>query len=536
MRKLLRKVACVLIIFSVSITLFIGCGNQGDNQDGGGQVIDPNKEQIILSVFNGGFGYQWAVELANAWNEQNDEYQIIVSPNKDEYYIIQANLEAGTCKYDIMLNTPYAEEYAKGYLEDLSEIYNAKPAGETRTVYEKLTNKRMADDNFKYQGDYFGIPFFESVCGFVYDHEVFKEKRFLIGEDGNLIASPNSTLSVGRDGIPGTVDDGQPVNLEQYQKMISAIKDSGFYTYLWTGKFTYYTEPLFWTLFLDYAGKDNYFNIFKTQIGEYYNPKTQQTINITPATGYDVLKMAGVYESLKFIDDYLADPTLYHPASAKFSTSHTDAQKIFVYGNAFEGSTPDGQTAFLYEGSWWENEAKANFNSLYNRGMTEYQYGTRDYRIMLPPSLDSYAQTEEIPLVTFDSISLFVKKQSDADKLAAIKDFVAYLFKDESVKKIVKQSGGMMPFDVELTEEDFAEMTRFTRNVYELYTREDTYMVSTKYDISIKNSLLYFRIGTNSTANPVDFFLRGPGVTTIGNAQQAYDDTYNYYKNNWNNL
>ena len=124
MRNMKKTMATAMALLLTAASV-AGCGGG----TGGGtnlsstdltQTVDKNKKQISFSVFNGGYGYAWAVDAAREWNETNDEYQVIVVPNKDEWYTFASNLEAGTCKFDIMLNTPTAAEYAKGWLENLN--------------------------------------------------------------------------------------------------------------------------------------------------------------------------------------------------------------------------------------------------------------------------------------------------------------------------------------------------------------------------------------------------------------------------------
>ncbi len=542
----MKKLLVVLLSMVMAVVGLAGCmpsngpGGSDDSGDNLEQIIDKNKTQIVFSVFNGGYGYEWAVKAARSWNETNDKYQVIVSPNKDEWYTFEANLEAGTCQYDIMLNTPEESSYAKGYLENLTGVVDAPAKGESRTIREKMIEQEMWDSAFSYQGEVFTVPIFMGVSGFVYDHEIFKDKCFLIGRNGQLINSPNDSLSPGRDGKEGTWDDGHPKNLQEYNLMLGAIKSS-MSAYLWSGKFSYYLSPLFWSMFYDYAGRNTVENIFFGLDGTYTNPKTQNVIDITPENGYEVYRMAGIYESFKFIDDYLADPTYYHSSSAKYSTSHTDAQKAFVYGNAFNrGLTADGQAAFLYEGNWWENEARANFNSLYNRGFTDYAYGTRDYRMMMPPMLDDNGVYDKVPLNSFGIEAISVKKQSDTNKLDAIKDFVSYLYSNDVLNETAIATGGLIPFDSGITEAHYSRMTKFARTMNEMFRSEDTYFfTASRYAKTMagenRKSTWYYA-ANKSTSYPIDFFLRGAGITTTCNARQLYDANYEYYRSNWETI
>ena len=182
--KKTKKTVAILLGGMMMISGLTACGGTptGSNSESSSvdleQVIDKSKKQILFSVFNGGYGYEWAIRHAKAWNATNEEYEVIVSPNKDEWYSIAANLAAGTCQYDIMQNTPATTEYALGYLENLNDILNSPADGETNTLYQKSYVQSRIDSALSYNGECFALPMFDGVSGFVYDHEIFLDKCF----------------------------------------------------------------------------------------------------------------------------------------------------------------------------------------------------------------------------------------------------------------------------------------------------------------------------------------------------------------------
>lgn len=531
MKKFIGILLSVITAFSVFG--MIGCGDNTDPDNPKTPTIevDKNKTQIIFNFYNGGHGSDWVTNAAIEWNKTNDKYQIITAPDKEEWYSIKSKLESGTCSYDIIHNTLTEAEYARGYLEDLSDVWNATAKGEDVAIKTKFKNPEAAEAAFGYNGGHFAIPCFDTFSGFVYDHELFRDNKFLIGADGQLIKKSTDKLSAGRDGIEGTVDDGQPVNMAQYELMIGKIKSSGYSTYLWTGKFGYYLDPMFWSIFFDYEGKTNS-ETFLAASGEYTNRATNEKKTITADNANEIFDMTGYKKTLDFIDDYVCDPTLYNAEGAKYGTSHTDAQKYFVYGNAFDGNGSFSKVAFLYEGNWWEREAIANFNSLAGRGMDDYKYGTRDYRYMIPPALDENAASDEIPLVGFSTEPVCVKKQTDPEKRAAIVDFLRFFYTDAQIKKTMADSNGCLAFNVDLTDEDNAKFTRFTRNVYDLYYSDKTYVVSLKYPSGKFPKFVTTDDKTKAdarTSQPVAQMLRGAGITTNGDADKVFADTKTYY-------
>lgn len=542
----MKKILTVCLAVLLTAGTFAGCRPTVPN---GGQTIDPNKTQIYFSVWNGGYGSQWAIDAAQAYNATDAEYEVIVKPNKDEWYSIEAALDAGTSSVDIYLNNPdYIKADAMGWFEDLSGVYESTPAGEERTVGEKIKerDKDYFNQIFSVDGKKYGIPFSDGFSGFVYDHEIFLQKGYLIGEDGNCITSPDQPLSVGRDGVAGTFDDGHPKNMAEYDKMVTKISRE-MKVYLWASKFPYYVLPIFDSIVAEYNGEDAYF-INYTLSGTYTEPGTTTPVTVTPGKGYEVYKMSGRKIALDFYDNYLTNPDYYHPEAMAGVASHTDAQKSFVYGNAFSGLAGT-QAAFLYEGMWWENEARANFNSLSGSGNADYAYGTRDYRMMMLPLFDDKQQDTGYYAATFDMMSLCVTKQTDAKKLESIKKFLTFLHSDENLVAYTATTGGVRPFEYEIGKEELSGLTKFAQNNWKMYNSENFHVVrynvnylmsDTAYnaarvgDLKVAMSTTYFN--NKEYAYPTDVMAKGDGLTTIGNAQQYFDNAYQYYKNNWDKV
>lgn len=541
----MKKIFTAFLAAVLAVSMFAGCKPRVPS----GQVVDPNKTQIYFSVFNGGYGNQWAVDAAEKYNATDAEYEIIVRPNKDEWYTVNAALEAGTSTVDIYLNTPdFFLGEARGWFEDLSDVYNAVPEGEDESIKDKIRDRdaEYFESVYNMDGKYYGLPFVDSFSGFVYDHEIFLEKGYLIGRDGNCIASPDQPLSLGRDGEEGTFDDGHPKNMAEYDKMVEKISRD-MKVYLWASKFPYYLNPLFESIVAEYNGEDAYFLNY-TLSGTYTEPGTTTPITIKPEEGYEVYRMGGRLIAAEFFDNYLTDPEYAHPEAVSGGDSHTDAQRSFVYGNAF-GGLAGTQAAFLYEGTWWENEARANFNSLSSSGNADYTYGTRDYRMMMLPLFDDKQEENGFYGVNQDCMSIFVVKQTDEKKLASIKKFLITLYSDESLAHFTATTGGMLPFEYELGKEDLAGLTVFTQNNWEMYNSDNfhvlrpklnDYLSRTAYnaaqsgDVKVAMTTSYFNNKVYSYLT--DVMQKGDGLTTIGTAQEYYDNAYTYYKNNWSKV
>lgn len=507
------------------------------------------KNSIVFEVFNGGYGSDWAEEAVDAWNEENAEtmgYRIELNPNKNEWYEQAANFEAGTAVSDIYVgDAKYQEAVAKGWLEDLSDVWSSIPDGESKTIRQKLKANETdyVETFFKQNGKYYGLPLTTGLQGFIYDHDIFLENGWLIadakGANGKskLISSPEEKLSAGRDGEYGTFDDGHPVDLAEYKLMIGAISQaSNTYAYLWAGEYDYYLSSLFYNIYANYDGYDAFMGSLNLDL-TYTNPDTKVVTEITEANGYEIYNMEGRKKALEFLDTYLADPQYYHFASAQ-STSHTDAQKKFVYGAAYKGTTPDKQSAFLYDGVWWEREARANFKSLSDRGNNEYTYGKRDYRMMFAPIMsENQAEKDRYIVTSKDNMNVFVKKQSDEKRLAAIKDFLVDLYSDKHLKNMDLTSGMLVPFQYEITDEELSTASTFVRNMMKVAASDKVQVIRSNYmTVLAKTTIETVYVENKSYTYPINAMQRGAGLTVAGNAATLFADTYNYYKKNWSDI
>jgi ABC-type glycerol-3-phosphate transport system substrate-binding protein len=514
--------------------------------------LDPEKTQIYFQVFNGGYGYRWAVNAALAYNETDDKFQIIVSANKDEYYVIKAGFEAGTQDIDIFLNSAdYPEAAAKGWFEDLTDVYDSHPDGADKpALKDKIPAKDrdFLDSVFKKEGKYYGIPFCEGINGFVYDHDVFLNNCLLIGENGQLITSPAAKLSAGRDGVEGTFDDGHPRNIQEYELMLNAIIGANMSPYLWTNQFNYYLNPLYDELHAEYDGPDA-FNLQYTFQGTYTKPSTGTQTVIDKEHGYLAFAQEGKLEALKFIQNYLGKTVYYHDACAR-STSHTDAQQIFVYSAASPGAGGNKQAAFLYEGNWWENEARAKFNSLAQQGRSDYAYGKRDYRFMMLPKINAYEADKGYCVSTMDMMNIFAKKQTDSEKAtaaeraAAIVRFLSFLMSDEQLRASTVEAGFFRPFAYSLTPSDKEAMSKFALNCFDLYNAGNVTLLREplQYQSSETSYIAYGKGASkwsknSSFARPIDSLMQNKnnGVAP-SDAQTYYNEIQTYNQNNWGSV
>lgn len=467
---------CAGVIFATSI-IFPGCGKVV-------QEIDKNKTQIYVSVWNGGFGTDWISKTIKEFNEGNAKIEVVLSePNKDVTSVIEARINAGIETNDIFFapESSIQKMMHQDMLMDLSGVLESKPDGENgKTVYQKLKTPEVYEAAFKIEDKMYGLPYNESMAGFVYDHDLFLEKGFLFREyKGNavlgFVEEDGYPLTVGKDGKAGTYDDGLPVDIQQWEELLMTIKSTGIYPFIWKTKDTTYLGYLQEAIWQQYDGTENYEITFDFD-GVYTNPTTSTTTEIKQKNGYEIFNMEGLEKSVEFLERYCTDEVFYGNNSyvnekCELSLDHTSAQNSFILGYK---NTPDNvQSAMLFEGIWWENEARPLFSQLEEAGEEGRGYGERDYRFMILPSLEGQMGIDGKGHGTVfgdgEHGVIFARKQTDPVKERGIVDFLTYVHSDKILKRFLLECNGIRPFNFELSQEEFDQLTPFGQNAWTIY-------------------------------------------------------------------
>lgn len=528
-KSIFKLTLCVLFVFMLAFTA--ACTpNFKSNEDGGGE----GKIKLNISVYNGGFGYEWLNQAVTAFNAQSEEFYINKpSANKNEHSNIFASVKAGSTLYDMFVVETDVIEFASfDLLADISDIWESDVDGNGKTIEQKM----LASDEFKaaytYNGKQYALPLADAMSGFVYDHDTFLEKRFLFGRDGDFIKTPDSDLSLGKDGVEGTYDDGHPQTESQWEQMIKKIKNSGYCPIIYSGKYKQYTDVLYDALYAQYDGINAYLSSYYFN-GSYKFAGDAQATQITEENGYRVFEMEGRLKALEFMSAYLGKDVKesdgYTNAGAfKIGFSHTDAQNEFIIKNADDTS---GKSAMLYEGEWWENESSLTFDSLKEDGNADYAYGKRNYKFMTLPYLEGAEFDSGNVLISNDQTNIIVKKQTDDDKLRGCKDFLKFLHKDEWLKKFTQITGASRPFDYSLTPDEQKDMTSFGKNVYEMYRDQNNKILRPRL---YRRTVPIYRYSNPSVHmyRTDNYYIVMEGLNNL-TPKQYYDLGISYHKNNW---
>lgn len=489
--------------------------------------IDESKTQIYISVYNGGIGYAWIEKQAKAWNATNDSYEVKIQPEQTTSQQVVQDMALGSMEMDVYYVGDPGLRVAieKGYAEDLSDILDMKVDGTDKKVGDKLTGNTEYYETWKSYASKSGeglymLPYGDSVLGMIFDYDTFVENNWLAKANANdetvkaaltaqgityetsgvnLIfksyegnARVNYTegdyiMSAGKDGKYGTYDDGQPQNLTEWNQMVNKIVSVGSNkAFLWTGQYAGYTDDIVMAIMAQYSGLDAYnaYYSFDSK-GKELTMYDGSNKVITPDNGYEVYGLAGFEKAVEFMDTYFNNARYVHPKSTS-NITHIEAQNLFLLGYRGEVSNPF--SAIVVDGGWWENEARAMFNSIAVKD-ADRGYGQRDYRYMLLPEFEGQAGIDGEGNGTVFSIrssgAVIVPKCNDKDKLAAIKDFLAYTLSDENLRAFTRETGVVQPYIYELTEADREVMTPYANNSWDMYTdRENISLVRPMLDFN----------------------------------------------------
>jgi hypothetical protein len=157
------------------------------------------------------------------------------------------------------------------------------------------------------------------------------------------------------------------------------------------------------------------------------------------------------------------------------------------------------------------------FDALKDAGETDRAYGKRDYRYMLLPKLDGQkgidGQGNGSVLAVQNSGTVMVPKTEDKEKLAVIKEFIAYTMSDENLRKFTVQTGVINPYYYELTAEDRENMTPLANATWDIY--HDTQNVALVRPTLLQATVPVRFLDTTATLKELPFFANNASYANI---------------------
>lgn len=319
MRNALKKVFAT----GLSSLLGLSCLGLTACQESGRSEPGENGYLFISSV-NLGYGVDWLYAMEKAFEEEtkiNVDIQTIVGSSGQAS--LDAEIESLASETDLFFNKRgfFAEDVYKGSISvrgqsydclyaDLTDVWNAVvDEGSTLTIAEKMDP--LYTQAFNIEGKYYALPWAGGVYGIVRNLDVWN----------NL----------------GLTDEDVPYTTEELFDLCDRIKGD-VAPFIYSLSDEYYTgwSPIF---FGQYEGVDN---VNQFMSGRDPDGNVSQYVYT-----YD-----GQLEAMKVIER-LIDPDNGYQHDRSSSLDFTSMQGQFLRGQAL----------FCINGSWLENEMKANFNS-----------------------------------------------------------------------------------------------------------------------------------------------------------------------------
>lgn len=496
MKKLFRLLTCSLaVIISVTaLSSMIGCGKKIEN---GAIYDDPKVPNIYYYYYEGDGDKNWLFDAAIEFNKTITDYEIIPFGTLSEEYALNLSANGGDANIMTLTHPDITSFIDDKDIVDLSDILEKDVDGNGVKLKDKFNdiNALKAQYSSKTNKGLYGVPLSYSPQHLIFDFDLFKSQGWLIYQkDGNGAplrdSEGNLILSLGHDGVAGTYDDGQPINITEWEEMLERIKvATNTKAFIYTTKYPFYIEPIVSSLIAQYGGYDEYVSIF-SGYGS-YKDSNGNNVDVTIENGYDMYNAPSILKAMEFMKNYLINKEYVHDRCWDTTGfTHDDAMKTFVTGYREEIQ----QAAFLVEGNGFETTLKYYFDQLESVGDEGRGYGDREYRYMLLPHFGD----ETVSYLCSQSIgTVVVSADSNARKVELSKEFVAYTLQDKYLQQYTLDNGDVRPLKYSLTQEQKSQLTPFQKNAIEMQQDIEHVKVLSALDLAgkdpEKNGLITFK-------------------------------------------
>ncbi len=513
-----KRIAALALLTSVVVSA-TACGGTPDN----GQSSDAEgKTSIQVATYNGGIGMDWLKEAAKEFETKYAETSF--EDGKTGVSVTVSECEGGDMLASKNLNkNVYLTEQVDYFkfvnnekLADITDLVqeNLNEFGESKTIESKL-DESMAGYLTAKDGNYYAIPFYDGIYGFVYNVDMFEENGWYFGEDGNFI-SAGGTKSKGIDNESGTYDDGLPETYSQFSQLIAKINESDVTPFLYGTdvKSTYPNRAMinFWS---DYEGKEkmnvNYAVNGETDVITSFN--NDGPVIGTTTINEDNLKelqaQPGKYYALKFLEEVVCGSSENY---AEIGAGYSQAQFNFIVGDK---ATEKG--AILIDGIWWENEADifGHFDNAAKK--TGIAKTTGRYAFMPIPMADDAPTSDGSHKQTLFSLNTsycFISKGTSGAKLEVSKKFLQFLHTDAQLSKFTAKTSVTRSLNYVISDEDEEAATYYGKSVIAMKKNSDivypysssTYFINHSSEFSESNWVWKGLIGTRTVTSPFEEF------------------------------
>ena len=512
MKKHFRKIAAVALAGAVGATglaAFAGCA-------------DPyaNMTQLSIHYFNGGLGRDWIDESIAAFEEmfKNTSFEegktgvkLLLTADKS-FDELATSLSTGSEKADILYTAEgnYIVDILNtdGVLYDTTaiateKVYNAEgevtlnAAGDGFVVQEngKSMYERMHPyfrDTYNLAGtdwatnesevSFSMLPYEDTLAGIIIDYDLYEQLYDKYSKSMGLGKMTGYKYEGDSVAMPGTWDEffNFMVCIRDYETH-NAGGISGFMYSV-----DYYTPSIENAVIADVDGTDegvedpaqySGFRMYDTYTGMYdFDGDGTKETQITPDNAYMLTQTKGYRQMVEVAVRLFEHSTKgeHYDNGIMQGLSYSTAQSNFVMSKTSK-SAP--RILAIMEGDWFENEARATFNSMGALNEND-AYGKRKFRLMPVPHATAaeVAEGKTYKVGGFSGgypLILNAKTLSgNAAKEKVAKLWVQFTHSDSQMNVFTKWSGSVRPYMYDITEDTKAAMTPFAQSILELQLQD----------------------------------------------------------------
>lgn len=481
----LLHVTAAGIAATIALGTLCACGNPFISDT---DTVDADKTQLYVGTNNQGFGKAWLEEAAVRFSELKKEesyeegkkgVQIFVdSLDSGKQLINRVDVERSELIFNESID--YYAWVQRGLVKDITKYVKSDLSAygdeEGKTIESKLYP--AAKDYYCYENKYYGIPFYESTFGIIYDVDVFETNRLFLDKSGKFTLSSQSdpNASAGSDGDASTViDNGLPATYSEFYALCDHIKaNSKLQPMTWTGQY-----PLYLSRFMQ--SMSSYLDGYQQSRTKYTMNGSLRTVDsftgdtpvitektITGQNGYEMFASEGMYYAFDFMQGLIDGKYYVEEYLNSNAYSHYSAQNDFVTNNTNTTSNSiKKDVAMLVDGTWFLNEASGTLSALSKRN-PDMGGDVRKFGLMPLPHPDGM-ENKKFTYLDTNFATCFVNAKTADWKMDLVGEFLKFLHSDVELRNFTVSTSTLRGFDY-VTDWDTSEadLTPYARQLIEL--------------------------------------------------------------------
>ena len=429
------------------------------------------KTRIKISYVEAGFGSDWLRVIATHFVKENPDYWLFLDGDPGLTELVSPQLSSQKNLPDLYMVLAHNwQDYAlNGWIEELSDVYAAKPDGEDgKTVYEKMGStwqEYCQTANAEQVIGKYAYPWSEGVSGIAYNGKLFEEKGWEVPTTWDELIALCQTIKTDTNGKVAP--------------------------FVYPGLIGGYFDFLGMTHWIQSAGVDGMEEFFSYGSAEVFNPETQPG--------------KGKLEALEAFTQVFG-PGTNNSLKGSMSKNHTEAQMSFLKGEA----------AMIINGSWLETEMLLDLPK---------DFEMRMMRIPYLSTAKKDADGNFLP-INYGMTPDFMIVPSQAPQKEAAKDFLVFMAKDEMLRYFTKYSSTLRPFSYDVSDLK-PELSKFTNDCINIWETSTSYFAVEKGILANNSEVTAWITGSPYTL--LVYGLDNDGTTPSRYCKLQYQEA----KGNW---